>query len=116
MTLGTATYDDWCRPSTSFTEYDLGGSAVAQSIVAIPGELFIVTGSNASSYAFMDMSVTSASPPVTATIGTYNNGKANDVFAEADYAYLATDTTNEEIVILDISVTPFLRIGWFDAP
>lgn len=63
----------------------------------------------------MDVSVTSADTPVVTLIGSYDNGKTNDVFGEGNYAYLATDTNAEEVAILDITGTPFTKVGYFDA-
>lgn len=114
--LGTTTYSDWCNPGVAMTEFDLPGSGVAQSIIAIPGELFMGTGSNASGLSFIDMSVTSSEPPTTTIVGTYDGAKTNDIFAEADYGYLAVDTNSKEIIILNIGTTPFTEIGYFDAP
>ncbi len=116
MRLGTTTYDDWCRPSTSLSEYDLPGSGLAQSIVAIPGELFMGTGQNSSGFSFIDMNVTSDTTPVGTIIGTYDGGKTNDIYAEADYGYLAVDTNGKEIIIVDIRTLPFTEIGYFNAP
>lgn len=62
------------------------------------------------------MSVTSGDPPTAAIIDSYDGAKTNDIFAEADYAYLAVDTNGQEIIILDISQSPFSEIGYFNAP
>jgi len=112
--LGTVIYADWCNPSITLNAYNLPGQGIAESITAIPGEIFIGTGANASGLSFADLTVTSADPPVVTTVGTFDGDKTNDVFGEDLYGYIATDTNSSEVVI--ISLSTFLQVGFFNAP
>ncbi len=114
--LGTIVYADWCNPSLTLTNYDLPGNGIAATVTAIPGEVFFGTGGNSSGLSFADVTVTSADPPVATTVGTFDGYKTNDSFGEGDFGYLATDTNDKEIVILNISSTPFTEIGSFNSP
>lgn len=112
--LGTIIYADWCNPSITLNAYNLPGQGIAESLTAIPGEVFIGTGANASGLSFADLTVTSDDPPVVNTVGTFNGDKTNDVFGENLYGYIATDTNSSEVVI--ISLSTFLQEGYFNAP
>jgi len=114
--LGSGGRGDWCKPSLSFTQFDLPKSGVANSVSAIPGKIFAGTGDNASGVSFANISVDDSDPPNISTLGTYDGYKTNDVFGEENYAYLATDTTAKEIEIINLTTNPYSEAGWFNAP
>jgi hypothetical protein len=64
--------------------------------------------------------VTGNSPPQTTVTGQYNISKANAVFTESTYGYIATTNHSQEIQVLDLNATSgsppiFSLVGWFDA-
>ncbi len=114
--METVVYADWCRPNNTTTNYDLPGQGVAQAITAVPGNAFIGTGANASGLSFANVLIDNNDPPVVTVPGTFDGYKTNAVFGESGYAYLATDTNAEEVVIIQLSATPYTKVGYFNAP
>lgn len=108
---------DWCNPN-GFTvaELDLPKSGVANALSAISGQAFAGTGDNASGVSFANIAVSNTSPPVPSVVGTFDGFKTNGIFGETNYAYLATDNNTKEVVILDISHSPYTESGYFNAP
>jgi hypothetical protein len=114
---------DWCNPSLSVTSVDLSRQGVPTAISAYQGSVVTGTGGNASGPTFVKTSVTGNSPPATTFIGQFNNSKANSVFTENNYGYIATTNNSQEVQILDLSQysnpptnTAFLQSGYFNAP
>lgn len=114
--LGSGGQGDWCSPDLSITAHDLSRQGVANAITAIEGRVFAGTGSNASGPSFDNVSITNSNPPTASTLGSFDGFKTNDIFGESDHAYLATDTNNREIEIINISSPPYSESGYFDAP
>ena len=116
VTLGAGGGGNWCSPNLSIAALDLPKQGVANAISAIEGELFIGTGENASGVSLANVSVSNTYPPVASIIGTFDGYKTNDVFGEANYFYVATHRPNREIVIVDISSSPFSETGYYNPP
>ncbi len=117
VTLGAGGSGSWCSPSTPVEELDLPKNGVANSLTAIEGLAFATTGENASGVSFAKVNITTNTNPPDASIpnpGTFDGYKTNDIFGETNYAYIATDSNSEEIVI--INLTNMTKSGWFDAP
>ncbi len=116
VTLGAGGSGSWCAPSTPVEELDLPKNGVANALTAIGGLAFATTGENASGVSFAKINITTNSNPPEASIpnpGTFDGYKTNDVFGETNYAYIATDTNDEEIVIINLS--NMTKSGWFNA-
>lgn len=107
---------DWCEPNLSITALDLPKSGVANAITAIEGRVFAGTGENSSGVSFANVNITNTDPPNSSMAGTFNGYKTNDVFGEANYSYLATDTNSKEIVIVNLAASPHSESGYFNAP
>jgi len=107
VTLAKTGAADWCQPGNPIVKHDLQGNGLAGNVVAGVGYAFVGTGKNASSKAFYNVKIdNSTNPPAVNVAGNYNPGglKANDVFGESHYAYIAPDNnTNEEVFIIDVS-------------
>jgi len=114
--LGSGGQGHWCSPNISQTTLDLPKNGVANAISAIEGKIFAGTGQNASGVSYAHVLVSNTNPPTASVSGTFDGYKTNDIFGEADYAYLATDNNAEEVVIVDIRTQPFAKIGYFNAP
>lgn len=102
---------DWCDPGNHRIETataDLGNSLVG-SVVAGTNRAFAGTQKSAASHPFYNIVIDNSIYPPTAAVtadGYYDAPglKANDVFGESNYAYLAPDNnSNEEVIILDTS-------------
>jgi len=112
---------DWCAPSLSISTVDLSRQGVPTAISAYPGNIVTGTGGNASGPTFVKISTTGNAPPTATIVGEYNNAKANAVFTENNYGYIATTDHTQEIKILDLN-TPsgsppgYSVVGWFDSP
>lgn len=111
-------YSNWCLPELMMTSYDLPGNAVGNVVIADPGNAYVGTGkefTDPGSMSFMHMTVNSADPPGVSVTGTFSGYVVNDIYGEPGYAYLATTNDSKEVVILDISQSPFVEIGSFNA-
>lgn len=113
--LGAGGGGDWCDPNLSISALNLPKSGVANAISAIEGTIFAGTGENASGESFVKVNVSNTNPPVASILGSFSNYKTNDVFGDANYGYIATDTNSKEVVIVSISSTPYTESGYFDA-
>lgn len=112
---------DWCIPIKSITEVDLSRQGVPTSISAYVGNIVTGTGLNASGPTFVKVAVAGNNPPNATIQGQFNNSKANGVFTESTYGYIATTSNSQEIKILDLSSASgdpplYSVVGWFDAP
>lgn len=116
-------FGNWCNPILSVTTVNLSRQGVPTAISAIEGSVVTGTGGNASGPTFVETGVSGNSPPTATFVGEYTNAKANGVFVEGNYGYVATDTNSEEFIILDTSQysnpptnTRFVKVGYFNAP
>ncbi|MCR4263848.1 MAG: hypothetical protein NUV98_03990, partial [Candidatus Roizmanbacteria bacterium] len=118
IVLGAGGSADWCEPDLVIDGQALDGNGVAKAVTAIEGRAFVSTGDNASGWTFSNITITDINPPTTSVPGYYNDGgiKGNDVFGEQYYGYVATDTNSKEVIIIDISNTPYSEVGYFDIP
>src|SRR3989344_2019745 len=112
--LGAGGAGDWCDPNLTITSLDLPKGGVANAVTAIEGRAFAGTGENASGESFVNIAINNENPPVASILGTMNGYKTNAVFGEPNYGYIATDTNDREVAILDISNNPYSEIGHFD--
>ncbi len=116
LAYDTYAYADWCNPNLTISAYDLPGNGVAKGITAIPNKAFAGTGGNASGLSFIEIEIDDNRPPNLNSTSTFDGYKTNDVFGEQNFAYLATDTNSEEILILDIQANPIQKVGFVDLP
>lgn len=106
---------DWCAPNLSITALDLPKNGVANAISAIEGRVFAGTGNNSSGESFVNISVSDTDPPNASVLRSFNGYKTNDVFGEANYGYIATDTNSKEIVIVNLTTNPYSEAGNFNS-
>ena len=114
--LGAGGYGDWCNPQLTISPLDLPKSGVANAITAIEGRAFVGTGENASGESFVNIGLTNDNPPSASILGTFSNYKTNGVFGEPNYGYIATDTNSKEVIVVDLTVTPYAETGYFNTP
>lgn len=119
--LGSGGHSDWCEPELTIAALDLPKQGIANAVSAIEGNAFAGTGVNASGESFVKIDITNANPPIASIPdgATFNsNYKTNDIFGETlgskTYGYIATDTKNKAVVILDITNSPYSEIGYFN--
>ncbi len=121
IALGAGGKADWCAPNLSIAALDLPKNGVANAISAVPGYVVAGTGENSSGVSFANILVTDTDPPTSTISGTYDSYKTNGVFNDANYAYIATDTNDKEMIILDLNqlnpvTKKYTEIGYFNAP
>lgn len=118
VVLGAGGNADWCEPADAIVEeLDYTGVAEARAITVIERKAFTGTGQNASGLPFAQISISDTNPPVAEIIGTFTDvspPKSNDVFGEEDFAYIATDSNTEEIIVIDLTTTPYTKAGYFN--
>lgn len=119
--LGAGGHGDWCRPGDWILgQLDLPKQGVADAIWAIEGNAFVGTGENASGVSFANVTISNTNPPVPSIDGTFDGYKTNGVFGEPDYGYLATDSNQKEVVIIDLTHkdtnNKYSEIGSFNVP
>ena len=113
--LGAGGYGNWCKPTqVPFVEVSLGSNGNAAAIWAAEGRVFAGTGENSSGLSFVDIEVSNDNPPTAEVIGTLDGYKTNDVFGQSNYAYLATDSNDKEVVI--VNTDTHTEVGYFNAP
>jgi Tfp pilus assembly protein PilV len=108
-------YPDWCNPSLALNQYDLPGNSVSKTVFALTGNAYLGTAGTNQSTAMTKLTITGVTPPVITVNGTFGGYAVNDVFIVGNIAYLATNDDGKEVVILDVSQTPFTEIGYFNA-
>lgn len=107
---------DWCAPTLTLGQLDLPKSGVANAISAVEGQAYVGTGDNASGVSFANINITTDYPPVASIEGTFDGYKTNAVFGEGNYFYLASDNNSKEIDIVNLTTTPYVESGYFNAP
>lgn len=119
--LGAGGHGDWCRPEDWILgQLDLPKQGVADAIWAIEGNAFVGTGENASGVSFANVAISNTNPPIPSIDGTFDGYKTNGVFGEPNYGYLATDSNQKEVVIIDLTVkdadNKYREAGFFNVP
>lgn len=106
VVLAQAGGADWCGPGNPIARLNLTGNGETRAVVAGVDRAFVSSGGNNAGRDFWNVTVNnSVFPPVPAEAGTYdqNGVKANQVFGESHFAYLATDKNSSEVIILDVT-------------
>ncbi len=121
VVLGAGGYGDWCRPSDFIVgQMDLPKQGVADAIYAIEGQVAVGTGENASGISFASVAISNTNPPVAQISGTFDGYKTNGIFGETNYAYIATDNNQKEVVIIDLTQkdanNKYAEAGYFNVP
>lgn len=117
----TGGFGDWCTPTLSLQQLDLPKNGAANAVAATQGTGNIIiaagTGDNASGVSYANVTVSDPSfptPPVATVSGTFNGYKTNGVFTEQNYAYLATDTSHQQGVIIKLTPGNYTSVGFLD--
>lgn len=91
----------WCSPNLSGATVDLPASPNA--IWAEQGHIYTASGHNATSteISYEHTTVSNTDPPVGTLQGIFKGYKTYDVWADSNYAYLATSDNGKEMVIVN---------------
>ncbi len=117
VTMETVSYADWCNPSLTMTNHNIANTWFTNVMTATTGNAILGAGSNANNETFINLRITHSDPPTLSVLGTYNSTHAaNDLVKDNSYAYIATSTDASEVVIVDITTTPYASVGTFNAP
>jgi len=114
ISLQQIIYPDWCKPALSLNEYDIPGAATAKTLFSYIGETYLGTGGNSTGVAFTKLTIEGIDNPTINVEGEFNGYLTNNIFVLGDYAYLGTTNDSKEVVILDISATPYTEVGYFN--
>lgn len=112
--LQSVLYSDWCRPEFTQTTYNLPGSGIPTLISSIPGKAYLGSSSTTSSLQGIDINHTT-NPAVVNVQGTFTGYETKSIFSDGNYAYLATTNDSKEVVIVNVTTTPFTEVGYFNA-
>lgn len=105
---------NWCEPRI-VAQHDLPRNGFARAITAIPFNVYVGTGLNASGKSLAYLTVTDTQTPVTALMGTIDGYKTNDVFSETGYSYLAIDSKNGLEIII-VNTNNMTKVGDVNLP
>lgn len=114
-------FEDWCKPALSLTNVNLDRQGHATSVSAFESgngtgnRVLTGTGANASGPDFSNIIIQGNSPPSLISDTDYNGNpqlKANGVFGDTNFAFLATN--KQGVVILDLRTALYQQIGSFN--
>lgn len=110
--LSTGGRGNWCLPNQNIVaQYDLPQDGKAAVIRAVQGKIFTGTDyGNAGK--FVELGVNQNDPPQITLEGQTNGYDTNDIFIDNNYAYVATDDTSKDIVIIDLNTNT--EVGYFN--
>ncbi len=117
--LAQGGYGDWCQPQNNVLSA-LTLPKQANTLIATQGAAFLGTGDGTNGVAFINVGISDPPFPATpaATVqGTYSSAvQTNAIYSDGTYAYLATNGSTAQVTILDISHSPYTKVGWIDLP
>ena len=96
----------WCSPGNPNPKLNLTGTGETRAVVAGVDRAFVSSGGNNAGQDFWNVTIdNTVTPPEALEAGIFdkNGVKANQVFGESHFAYLATDKHSSEIIILDVT-------------
>lgn len=112
IVLGGGGSGDWCLPNDSIVaQLDLDQSAKAHVVSAREGKAFTGTDYGNQGY-FTEIDIDQSDPPNLSIASTLTGYDTNDVFIDDTHAYIATDDTDKDIVIVDLATNQ--EVGYFD--
>jgi len=121
VVLSGGGHGDWCKPNLTIQSFSYSGNGKPLALSAIEGRVFIGSGKTASSNTFYNVAVSNPpypTPITTSLAGSYTasqgSPKANSVFGDQNYAYIALQNNNKELDIVRLS--NYTEVGVYDAP
>lgn len=110
--LGSGGKGDWCKPNEFIVaELDLPENGRAAVVNAIQGKAF--TGTDYGNQGqFFEISISQDDPPVPAIATSLPGYDTNDIFIDDNYAYVATDDTSRDVIIIDLATNQ--EVGYFN--
>lgn len=114
--LKTVLYANWCNPIITLNEYDIPGNAQAKTIFATQGNAFLGTGGSADGISFTKLNIEGVNPPTLTVEGSFDGYLVNDIFVVGNRAYLSTTSDSKELVVLDITTSPYSELISVDLP
>mgnify|MGYP000860161134 CR=1 FL=1 len=112
-------FPDWCKPTLAINEYDIPGNATAKTIFSEftdTGISYLGTGGSSDGVAFTKVIIDGVEDPIITVEGEFNGYLTNNIFVSGDYAYLGTTQDSKEVVILDLTTTPYAEVGYYNTP
>ncbi len=111
---------DWCAPNLNLQSLTFPQKTSTNAIYAVPGKAFVGIGdinNQGFGESFSKVDITQTYPP-TATVSQniYSSNPVYGDWGDDNNAFLAVDDTSKQVLILDITVSPFRTIGSFTPP
>lgn len=110
---------DWCSPQ-DYIINQINLPKLSNSIYAATGSAYLGAGDGTSSPMFINITINT--PPLPASpsasiAGTYNGTYVtNAIFSDGNYVYLATTNPAAQVVVLDITHSPYTAVGTVTIP
>jgi LVIVD repeat len=106
---------NWCRPQNYIVDEDTLPK-LSNAIYGVTGHAYLGSGDGSSnSPMFINVGISTPAPPATpaATItGTFNGSYVtNAIYSDGNYVYLATTNPTAQVVILNITASPYTQVG-----
>jgi hypothetical protein len=111
---------NWCRPQ-NYVVNQVNLPKLSNAIYAVPGDAYLGSGNGASGSAmFINIGITTPAPPASPSasiLGTFNGGYVtNAIYSDGTYVYLATTNPAAQVIILNVSQTPYTQVGTVTIP
>lgn len=112
VVLGSGGHGNWCLPQNYIvTQFDVPENGRGDVVKAIEGSIFTGTDDGVNGK-FVDLTVDQSDPPQISTAGITSGYSTNDIFIDENYAYVATNNTSKDIVIIDLNTHQ--EVGYFN--
>jgi|GEM_PF-5514365 len=106
---------DWCEPQHTHSRHSLHWWTIGEAIAARGEDAYIVTSEfflGRSTFLHAKISPnTLPNPPDVSIEAEYDQGPGNDIYVQDNYAYIATDSQQDSVRIMDISEKPYTQVG-----
>ncbi len=112
VTLPKGFLPDWCEPQHTHSRHSLDWWTIGSALKAHKGNAYMVSAEwFLGRTTFLHAKITPSSPPEVNIEAEYSLGTGNDIYVEGNYAYIATDSSQELVSIFNISEKPYTPVG-----
>lgn len=106
--------NDWTNP-TILTSFNFDGSADINDTFVVDDIIYIVTDQTSSGPEFVALDISDVGHGNITELGSFELGvDGNQVFIDGNYAYLATDHADEEVMVIRLS--DYTKVDTIDLP
>jgi len=106
---------DWCEPQHTHSRHSLGWWTIGTALSAQGEDAYIVTTEFWETRStFLHAKIfpgIQSNPPDVSIEAEYNLGPGNDIYVQDNYNYIATNSQQDSVRIMDISTKPYTQVG-----